>query len=321
MLLQEKCIICNHPALEIVRKYDFKKPVKEDYWKNDTFYEKRLWILFHKIIPNTSTVIFQLSHCKNCDFLFLNPRLSDKEIKTKYEYLNDLNSTSIEYSKNPIHFADKRAKRIFNLVSRYVDVSNGKKIVLDYGGQFGHNLKYFSIDKFVKYIIDFERHDLYDDIIYKGSQLENIEDKSCAVVLANHIFEHLNYLNLILENIVRKIEDDGILYIEVPCGVFREAYHIKEPLTHLNYFSEKSLFNLLESAGLSVVHLDTKYQWITVDKEWCINIVGKKKKKIRHEYNGTPQSMKQTKHKITNYFQIILEKIRLYFFKRSYSDL
>lgn len=309
---QTECPICNSSDIHVIMEYNFKKPPEEEYWKNATFQERRLWILFNKIISNVNHCLFQLSHCRNCDFLYLNPRLSDEEIKIKYQTLNELNSTSTEYLKNPMYYVDERAKRIFNLLSAFITPSIEKKTVLDYGGQFGHNLKCFMKEKFNKSIVDFEHYDLYDDVIYKGSEIDNIEDKSCCAILANHIFEHINYPRVILENLVRKLDDDGIIYLEVPCGVFKEAYHIKEPITHLNYFSEKSLFNLLASVGLSVIHLDTTYQWITFDKEWCVNIVGRKKRIMSHELRGEPRDMRRTKHQPLKYVPIVFEKLRVY---------
>ena len=51
------------------------------------------------------------------------------------------------------------------------------------------------------------------------------------------------------------LEPDGLLYIEVPFGCWREYRHTRNLLTHVNFFSVGSLYYLLDSCGLSIRYL------------------------------------------------------------------
>jgi hypothetical protein len=79
-----------------------------------------------------------------------------------------------------------------------------------------------------------------------------------------------------LEDIGKYLANEGVLYVEVPLGCFREWRLITEPLTHVNFFSEESLFNCIKRCGLATIHLETSYQWVTQGNMWCVNAVGKK---------------------------------------------
>lgn len=310
MIFESHCPICRQATLDTVAEYRFKPPVSREYWGNPTYVSRRLWILFNTIKKDEHEAVFALSHCTSCDFLFLNPRYSDDEIRLKYETLKRLNSTSKEYSKAPIQFIDERAERICSLVSRFLDTDSNRLAVLDYGGQFGHNLKKFDPSRFEKHVVDFEQHAVYDDIVYKGAEIDDLGAEAYDVILANHVLEHINYPKELLSKLATRLGAGGLIYVEVPCGVFREAFKIREPLTHLNYFSEKCLHSLFELTGLSIVHLNTAYQWITVDKEWCINIIGQKSATVQHTNTRPPQDMMSTRHELRKYPPILYEKLR-----------
>lgn len=88
---------------------------------------------------------------------------------------------------------------------------------------------------------------------YLSSVLKN--KKSKKIILMNHSLHHFMNLNKFLSNLHNFMSQDDIVYIEVPdCEKYFKGFdytHIFEE--HHNYFTEKSLSNLLESFGYKIL--------------------------------------------------------------------
>jgi len=91
-----------------------------------------------------------------------------------------------------------------------------------------------------------------------------------------HTLEHVPKPTDFLRRLAAHLKEDGILYVEIPLGCFGEWKFLAEPLMHLNYFSEQSVWRCMEQAGLHPFHVDTSYQWVTHNKIWCVNLLGTK---------------------------------------------
>ena len=272
----------------------------------ENYVDRRLWILFNKMTEDDQYE-FTVSHCQDCDLMFLNPRLTHEEILRKYSFLNEINSTNSEYSRNPIKRKDARAKRFYDLINEVMSANNIKydnPRLLDIGGQYGYNLKYFN--EFDRHICDFEEHEYESEIKYMGPDLEKIEGKF-EVIFSNHTVEHLSEFQQFFTSATNLLSDDGIFYVEVPLGAFREVYNLKEPITHFNFFSEKSLYNLFKEFGLEVLHLSTKFQWLMIGGEWCLNIIGAKDKS-KKGITRTLVTSSEIKFRTTYYLPMIVNK-------------
>lgn len=266
------CPSCKSKEIKTVKEYVFLNR-HNDYLSCKTYVERRLFVLDRVLSLNKAPFKSATCYCKNCDLLFSNPRFDQDEISKKYQILNDLNATEIEYSQTPMRKVDKRAKRIFTLLTENSADRSGK--ILDVGGQFGYNLRCF--DKFDRYIVDYEKHEYQMPITYLGSSLRDI-DTGFNFIISNHTVEHLPFFEDFFQNMERLLSKDGIVYIEVPCGALREAYTIVEPMTHFNFFSELSLSNLLTQYGLHPFYIDTRYQEVTSGSTYCINMLASKRK-------------------------------------------
>ena len=272
----DQCPICSSADLKTIKEYTYNYPGDEveENLKDPKYV--RLWILFNKVLKTQSgSTKFKVNHCNQCSFIFTNPRFSEEEMALKYQTITELGSVKKRVGGlyNVKNYAEDRGKRFYSLIKDSYPDLKGKKI-LDFGGQRGDNLLPF-VNEMDCHILDYENWDLPDGITYKGQTLSDLSEKY-DVILFNHTLEHvvdpLKYVNTLKEY----LNPGGILYIEVPLGAFFwEWRRIKEPYTHVNFFSEKSLIKLLNLSGLETIHLSSKYQKLQPGLEWCINIVGK----------------------------------------------
>ena len=100
----------------------------------------------------------------------------------------------------------------------------------------------------------------------------------------------------LIRDLKQHLAPDGLLYIEVPLGAWLEWEFLREPVTHLNFFSEQSLFQAVKEAGLDVELLQSNWQWVTHSQEACINIVGKNGKVASEPTYRTTRQQRQSFH-------------------------
>jgi SAM-dependent methyltransferase len=241
--------------------------------------------------------------CESCGFIFTNPRFSEKDLEVKYNTIKELGSVKYRLKKNPPSNLDKRANRIYNLINKFFNYTQeATPTILDYGGASGYNLLPF-VNSFKCGILDYEKWVLPAGVEYLGKDLSDLKDiDKFDVILLLHTLEHVIHPKNFIDELSKHLNENGILYVEVPLGCFREWKFIREPLTHINFFSEESLFKCFELCDLSVIYLATSYQWVTHGKMWCLNIIGSRQKYRRLSPIKNVLSTKKQMSKINYYF-------------------
>lgn len=302
------CPVCRSEELISIKEHAFTFPGNDVEKKLLDSKYVRLWILFTKILNNKKSIVFHSTICKTYGFIFTNPRFSKEEMVIKYKTINELGSVKKRLEQNPPFNLDQRAKRIYNLIDRCHKRSSGlPPKILDYGGASGYNLVPF-FDAFDCYIVDYEKWELPDEIRYLGQDLSCLENSmDFDVILLLHTLEHEIESMQLINELCSHLKDDGLFYVEVPLGCFKEWRYMTEPLTHINFFSEQSLFKCFDLAGLNVIHLSTSYQWVTHGKFWCLNIVGTKSKSV--DYSTSKYlTITQQINKIHYYLKYLFNK-------------
>ena len=276
------CILCNHKELTTMGTHTYHYPGADV--KNNLLSKKyvRLWILFtHVLQQTTGSVQFTVEKCHNCGFIFSNPRFSRAEMATKYRLIDELGSVKLRIQHQNNKYVAQRSERIFKLVngiSKKHNVGTERTNIVDFGGQTGTNLKGFDQNGYDCQVLDFEQWDLPGTIKYAGKELPDLKEKT-QILLCNHTLEHIVDPIPFMQEMVHHLEEDGLIYIEVPLGAFYREYKKMmaiEPMTHVNYFSEQSMSYLFEQVGLQMLHLSTDYQHLQTAKQWCINAIGMK---------------------------------------------
>ena len=278
MELVNRCQLCDSENIALLKEYTFRYPgaAIQEHLLDIKF--ERLWILFERILKSRGESKFGAYLCRNCGFIFLNPRFSEEDFAVKYNTIVELNSVKYREQKSPppSNLIDMRVDRIHRLVRPLLNNGSSRPRILDFGGQSGFILKPF-IGECECGVIDYERWELPEGVAYLGRDFSDLgsNDKFDAVLFL-HTLEHVLKPMDMVRSIGSFLTEGGILYIEVPLGCFREWMRLRDPLTHINFFSEESLFNCFTAAGLNVVSLETDFQWVKHGRELCLNIVGRK---------------------------------------------
>ncbi|WP_168797642.1 class I SAM-dependent methyltransferase [Neolewinella litorea] len=215
-----------------------------------------------------------VDRCANCSFLFTNPRLTPADLDRKYAEIASFDLAHRRKRGRPPHLEERRRRTTPFLLDLLPHTSAS---ILDYGGAEGYLLSPL-IDAghrgYVADYIDYARED--DRVRYLGQQISE-EVTNCGpydLILLLHTLEHVTHPVELLQSLGELLTPTGKIYVEVPLGAWLEWAHLREPLTHINFFSEQSVVEAAEQAGLYPCHVSTDWQYVTQsEKTPCINLV------------------------------------------------
>jgi 2-polyprenyl-3-methyl-5-hydroxy-6-metoxy-1,4-benzoquinol methylase len=267
MIYIKDCPVCESGNIMKIKETEYHYPEKiEDYYR-----DKRLRIAFDKVAKcdRNGTLKFKMYRCNDCYFIFQNPRFTDEEVLVKYHWIaegmgiekpninkmNAIDRDREEKIRARFAWIDAiKEKRIRGYVEKYANAE--AKTLLDFGGSHGQmciNLR----NKYDCEVIELSKYPMHEKIKYIGENLECCKDREYDIILVIHVLEHVNksleYL-LALKKHLKK--ENGIILIAVPIGYIDEWKHLKEPLTHCNFFCQNSLKRLLDIAEFECLNIE-----------------------------------------------------------------
>jgi hypothetical protein len=151
--------------------------------------------------------------------------------------------------------------------------------MLDYGGADGRFLPDLPAEKYVFDISDIAPAEGIKRI---GSESEL---SSYSYVQLAHVLEHVSYPLALTRKAASFLKGSGYLYIEVPQELTEEAMSrlasrsntIRLPIhEHINQYSVRAVTELLRSAGLTVVAVETDLTDLGWNKGTIIRALGRK---------------------------------------------
>ncbi len=275
MIEIETCPVCGSPGLRGLKQHTFRKPPARSSGGGGAGADRVrdcLEIFFDRVAPGCDSVAFSVDLCLSCGFIFSNPRFTAEEIEEKYRAITESGTGAVRVQPREIF---ERSRRIERLLSPYRR-GEEKSRVLDYGGAEGYNLLAFR-HRDTCFVVDMVERGLPPGVGYLGKDLSDLDPGwRFDLILLCHVLEHVPEPTELIRGLASFLAEGGLLYIEVPLGVASEWRRIREPLTHVNYFSEQSLARCAGEPGLSIVWVSTDYQVVTGQKSWCINLVCRK---------------------------------------------
>jgi SAM-dependent methyltransferase len=206
--------------------------------------------------------------CQACGFLFLDIRFDDEEMDRLYS-----NFRSEDYARQRDAFEPGYAAMNAAIQVHVPDTSDAERAlaghvtsaprVLDWGGNGGKNTPFRQIASQV------DIYDLSDEPPIAGVRRVNREQASANrydLVVACHVLEHVPYPETVVRPAAAMLDEDGVLYVEVPHEILIAGSPGARDLApkkrhwheHINFFTEDAMRALLERCGLEVVGVDER---------------------------------------------------------------
>ena len=235
MKLLRKCPICNCNEGEKLYEMNFAKSQEE-------------------IIPKHYDIVA----CNNCGFIFNNTNWKQKDYDKYYsettKYSNNFTSGAGGISQNDLkkyNYVIGKIKNIINKDSSIIDIGCAKGGLLQtlknrgYNNLYGIEASNDAIKNLKKYNIDGKSISIFN--------IKNI-NKKFDVVILTQVLEHIYDLAFIKNIIYDILNENGILYIDIPDST---SYIINKlnsyyyfDLEHINHFSTKTLEYLFDNLSL-----------------------------------------------------------------------
>lgn len=200
--------------------------------------------------------------CQECGFLFSDIRFDDEELENLYCFYREKKYLEIRESFEPEYLLKndyiEKNMNFVDKVELFLDFVENKSNILDWGGDQGKNTPFRDLSKNI-FIYDLSDKELSDKC--KKINYSELKDNDYNIIVCSHVLEHVSYPKNLLNDIKNFMNEDTILYIEVPCEklvhdnpdslqLHENKKHWHE---HINFFTYLSLHKLFESCGLSIV--------------------------------------------------------------------
>jgi SAM-dependent methyltransferase len=200
----------------------------------------------------------ELVKCPDCGLVFCFPEIDSASLeKYNKDYFHNAHNQEALTKDLESYFSSIAVARQ-NYILKYIDPSCVNS-VLEIGPGHGIFAKKwmssFGTKKYSALESDKKCVDLLEKLGVKVIDWENLiahGKSSFDLIVMSHVLEHLNDPKSLLSNINNLSKYSGFIFIEVPCldYIYKTSY---EP--HIFFYDKKSMRNLLESAGYSIVHL------------------------------------------------------------------
>lgn len=275
MQIEKNCPICGSDRLSERKAYQF---AENHTGGKRPRVDMLIDIYLKELQPEPSDrATVHMTQCESCSFLFTNPRLTTADLDKKYATIaqHDLERRKV---RGRAPHVDRRRERVTPLITSWLP--EGKEEapkILDYGGAEGFLLTPFIDAGAEGYVLDYINYPKEDDrITYLGQGLSEAARTAGPfdAIFVLHTLEHVADPVGMLRSLSELLTDEGVLYAEVPLGSWLEWRDLREPLTHINFFSEASFAAASREAGLRLEHINTDWQYVThQEKTLCINAI------------------------------------------------
>lgn len=207
--------------------------------------------------------IFNIVKCRNCEFIFLNPRPSQDKFLNFYPTDFHKNDRSLLYKiiepcftlslKNTIRTLKKYKEQ-----GKLLDIGCGNGSFILAMQKQGHDVWGVELNPEAQKYIPLS---LKGRIFFKELQECGFPDKTFDIITMFHSLEHVADLGSLFKEVRRIIKEKGIFYICVPNTDFFESrffgsyYYNLEVPRHFYFFNQKTLSKLLLKNGFGVMRV------------------------------------------------------------------
>ncbi|TFV95705.1 class I SAM-dependent methyltransferase [Algoriphagus kandeliae] len=207
---------------------------------------------------------FILCECQDCKLIFTNPRPSEKQIGTYYEFPEYYSHQ--DESKGLIQRIYNQIRRI-NITKKYKLISSlgTDKSILDIGCGTGELLRYFQEKNWEVNGVEPNKKarslakEKLGENVYKS--LKKVpENHSFDIISLFHVLEHVHDLRKSLKKIIKLLKSDGYIILALPNHQSKDAKKYKnfwagwDVPRHLYHFDPESVRQLAKQFDLEIVN-------------------------------------------------------------------
>ena len=205
---------------------------------------------------------FDVVCCVDCGFVFYDMRATEDEFESYYRrnayYCTSLTTgtggTAPHEMQRYQHILDLFRQKRLDMNSRIFDIGAGKGGLLQLFQLEGYQ-NLFAVDLVGECVRSLAEH---EGIQAQIGSIRNIPFTaiSADVIILSHLLEHVGDLEQAMQNIRKKLEKHGFVYVEVPDA---SKYSCDETalndfyLEHINHFDLQHLCNLFSSYGFRLI--------------------------------------------------------------------
>lgn len=195
---------------------------------------------------------YDIVYCSNCGFIFSDTKWTQKDYD---KYYSTTQKYLYMYSDKHGGVSEEEAKKYNKQIDRIEKYVNKDANILEIGcGKGGllmnlkkrgfNNLCGLDVSSFHKNIL------IENNIDYISSSFFDIHkiDKKFDCIISSEVIEHIYDLKSLVNNIYNILNDNGIIYIDVPNSSEYSSHFIKPfhyfDIEHINHFDINSISNL-----------------------------------------------------------------------------
>ena len=236
------CPVCGAHAWKVVERRTFRAA---DGPGRGAYVALRYRVLFELWSPGAAELELAFQYCGDCGLLLYAPRPTKAELDAKYRFLEQSRPTSVRPNLG-------RTGHLFRRIAPHLPARPVS--VLDLGGGTGSLLAEFVRHGHRCYTVDYVEQTI-PGVERLASVLDELPaDRRFDVVICSHVLEHVAEPRELLTRLVERLVPDGLGYVEVPIELLGGMPRMREPVTHINFFTPGATEMLCARAGLELLH-------------------------------------------------------------------
>lgn len=218
----------------------------------------------NSIPQGTAYCVCNTLHCAQCEFLFLDIRFSDREMQRLYDgYYGKAYEDLREHYEPGFRERNKvlsAPSELLGPIRAYILRHIAPTRILDWGGGDGSNTPF----KGQGYSTDIYDIDKKPTVAGTASVTKDeVRGRTYDLIVCRHVLEHVPYPADTLALIRASMQDDTLLYVELPHEALMvgndqvSAEQKRHWHEHINFFSVAALTHLLERGGFTVLDIQS----------------------------------------------------------------
>jgi len=218
---------------------------------------------------------FEVVKCLSCDFVYVNPRVSNEDLPKLYSenYFNNSQYGYLEYEATA-HLRKKNFERWYKDISKFLSPEKGK--VLDIGcasGYFletlrnkGWEVQGIELDSEMIKVLHEKNIPVYTNTLNTFETSEKYH-----LITLFDVLEHLPDADKTFEKLAAMLHPEGVIALITPDvssfqhSLFGKRWFQFKPQEHIHYFSPKTLQKVILPHHLKMVHIQKSGQYADMD--------------------------------------------------------